>query len=147
MICSSRSMPPVPLSRRRPGTECISQINETLWEGRYSPKWPHGVKRPRNVYAHSLEECEEKLKELILEIKGEIAVLRTSASTEYPEDGNPKKRAIAAYLQEHPGVPNKSRIARDLPMDRSTVRRYYDEIRAEFLKKAVVDCPRVVEGY
>ena len=31
---------PVPLPRRRPGTGCVSQINETLWEGRYSPKWP-----------------------------------------------------------------------------------------------------------
>ena len=33
---------PVPLPRRRPGTGCVSQINETLWEGRYSPKWPDG---------------------------------------------------------------------------------------------------------
>lgn len=122
---------PVPLSRRRPGTGCISQINETLWEGRYSPKWPDGVKRPRNVYAHSREECEEKLEKLILETKGEMAALRSGASTEYPEDGNTKKKAIEAYLQEHPGVTNKSRIARELQMDRSTVRRYYDEIRGE----------------
>ena len=122
---------PVQPSSRRPGTGCVSQINEILWEGRYSPKWPDGVKRPRNVYAHSLEECEEKLKELILEMKAEIADLRSEASTEHPEDGNPKKRAIAAYLREHPDVTNKSRIARDLRMDRSTVRRYYDEIRAE----------------
>lgn len=126
---------PVPLSRRRPGTGCISQINETLWEGRYSPKWPDGVKRPRNVYAHSLEECEEKLKELILEIKGEMAALRSGASTEYPEDGNSKKNTITAYLREHPGVTNKSRIARDLQMDRSTVRRYYDEIRGELRQR------------
>ena len=128
---------PVPLSRRRPGTGCISQINETLWEGRYSPKWPDGVKRPRNVYAHSKEECEEKLKELILEINGEMAALRSGASTEYPEDGNPKKRAIAAYLRGYPDVTNKSRIARDLRIDRSTVQRYYDEIRRE-LQRGVV---------
>lgn len=126
---------PVPLSRRRPGTGCVSQINDTLWEGRYSPKWPDGVKRPRNVYAHSLDECEEKLKELILEINGEMAALRSGASTEYPEDGNTKKKAIEAYLQEHPGVTNKSRIARDLQMDRSTVRRYYDEIRGELRQR------------
>lgn len=126
---------PVPLSRRRPGTGCISQINETLWEGRYSPKWPDGVKRPRNVYAHSREECEEKLKELILEINGEMAAFRSGVSMEYPEDGNSKKRAITAYLQEHPGVTNKSRIARDLQMDRSTVRRYYDEIRGELRQR------------
>ena len=122
---------PVEPPRRRPGTGCVSQINDTLWEGRYSPKWPDGVKRPRNVYAHSLEACEEKLKELILEMKGEIAALRSGASTEYPDGVSPKKKAIAAYLQEHPDVTNKSRIARDLRMDRSTVRRYYDEIRTD----------------
>ena len=122
---------PVPLSRRRPGTGCISRINETLWEGRYSPKWPDGVKRPQNVYAHSLEECEEKLKELILEMKAEIAALRSGASTEYPDGVSPKKKAIAAYLREHPGASNKSLIARELRMDRSTVQRYYDEIRSE----------------
>ena len=71
------------------------------------------------------------MKELILEINGEMAALRSGASTEYPEDGNPKKRAIAAYLRWYPDVTNKSRIARDLRMDRSTVRRYYDEIRED----------------
>lgn len=75
------------------------------------------------------------MKELILEIKGEIADLRSGTSTEYPENGNSKKRAIATYLQEHPGVTNKSRIARDLQMDRSTVRRYYDEIRGELRQR------------
>ena len=123
---------PVEPARRRPGTGCVSQINETLWEGRYSPKWPDGVKRPRNVYAHSLEECEEKLKKLILETNEEIAAIRSGVSKKYPEDGNPKKIAIAAYLRDHPHVTNKSRIARDLRIDRSTVRRYYDEIRMEF---------------
>ena len=122
---------PILPPRRRPGTGCVSQINETLWEGRYSPKWPDGVKRPRNVYAHSLEECEEKLKVLILEMKAEIAALRSGASTEYPDGVSPKKKAIAAYLREHPDVTNKSRVARDLRIDRSTVRRYYDEIRRE----------------
>ena len=122
---------PIKPARRRPGTGCVSQINETLWEGRYSPKWPDGVKRPRNVYAHSLEECEEKLKVLILEMKAEIAALRSGASTECPDGVSPKKKVITAYLREHPDVTNKSRIARDLRMDRSTVRRYYDEIRAE----------------
>lgn len=59
--------------RRKPGTGCISQINENLWEGRYSPIWPDGKKHPRNIYAHSLEECESKLAEMIEEIKSEIA--------------------------------------------------------------------------
>ena len=58
--------------RRKPGTGCISQISETTWEGRYSPR-VNGKKITRNVYAHSLEECEEKLAEMIREMKEEIA--------------------------------------------------------------------------
>ena len=122
---------PIELPRRRPGTGCVSQINEHLWEGRYSPVWPDGKKRPRNVYAHTREECEEKLKGLILEMKAEIAALCSGASTEYPDGVNPRKKAIAVYLREHPEVTNKARIARELHMNRSTVRRYYDEVRAE----------------
>ena len=89
---------PIELPRRRPGIGCVSQINEHLWEGRYSPVWPDGKKRPR---------------------------------TEYPDGVNPRKKAIAAYLREHPDVTNKARIARELHMNRSTVRRYYDEVRVE----------------
>jgi integrase len=59
--------------RRKPGTGCVSQINEQLWEGRYSPIWPDGKKHPRNVYAHTREECEEKLSEMIAQVKAEIA--------------------------------------------------------------------------
>ena len=59
--------------KRRSGTGCISEINDHLFEGRYSPKWPDGKKHARNVYAHTREECEEKLKVLIVEMKAEIA--------------------------------------------------------------------------
>ena len=59
--------------KRRSGTGCISEINDHLFEGRYSPKWPDGKKHARNVYAHTREECEEKLKVLIMEMKAEIA--------------------------------------------------------------------------
>ncbi len=126
---------PVEPPRRRPGTGCVSQLREHLWEGRYSPVWPDGKKHSRNVYAKTREECEEKLKVLILEMKAEIAALRSGASTEYPDGVSPKKKAIAAYLREHPGVTSKSLIARELQMDRSTVHRYYDEIRAEFRER------------
>ena len=67
---------PVKTQRSRPGTGCVSQINENLWEGRYSPIWPDGKKHPRNIYAHSLEECEEMLKEMIREVNAEIAEAR-----------------------------------------------------------------------
>ena len=80
-------------------------------------------------------ECEEKLAELILQMKEEIAALRSGASTEYPDGVSPKKKSIAVYLREHPGVTSKGMIARELGMDRSTVQRYYDEIRVEFQMK------------
>ena len=56
--------------RRKPGTGCISHISETTSEGRYSPR-VNGKKITRNVYAHSPEECEEKLAEMIREMKEE----------------------------------------------------------------------------
>ena len=59
--------------RRKAGTGCVTQINEKLWEGRYSPIWPDGKKHARNVYAHSKEECEKLLAEMIAEMKAEIA--------------------------------------------------------------------------
>ena len=62
--------------RRKPGTGCVSQINENLWEGRYSPRLPNGCRLARNVYAHSEQECEQKLAELIVQMKAEIAAQR-----------------------------------------------------------------------
>ena len=67
---------PVLPTRRRAGTGCISQINDHLYEGLYSPKWINGKKLSRNVYAHTREECEEKLKVLIVEMKAELAELK-----------------------------------------------------------------------
>ena len=57
--------------RRKPGTGCISQISETTWEGRYSPRL-NGKKVTRNVYAGSPEECEVKLAEMIREMTEEL---------------------------------------------------------------------------
>ena len=117
--------------KRRSGTGCVSEINDHLFEGRYSPKWPDGKKHARNVYAHTREECEEKLKVLILEMKAEIAALRSGASTEYPDGISLKKKAIAAYMREHPEVTSKSLIAREVGVDKNTVYRYYNEVRKE----------------
>ncbi len=50
----------------------MSQIGEHLWEGRYSPKRPDGKIHARNVYANTESECEEKLAELIRQMKAEI---------------------------------------------------------------------------
>ena len=66
-------------SRRRPGTGCVTRIDEHLWEGRYTPTYPDGKRHPRNVYAHSEEACEAKLAQLIREMKAEIAMLKAKA--------------------------------------------------------------------
>ena len=57
---------------RRPGTGCITEINDHLFEGRYSPTNAYGKRTPRNVYAKTREECEEKLAELITQMNAEI---------------------------------------------------------------------------
>lgn len=122
--------------RRRPGTGYIKQLKEDLWEGRYSPVWPDGKKHSRNVYGRTREECEEKLAKLILQMKAEIAVLRNGTAAEYPDGVSPKKKQLAEYLRQHPGVSNKSYIARETGMDRTTVQKYYDEVRAELAAPA-----------
>ena len=61
---------------RKPGTGCVTQISNYLWEGRYSPK-VNGKRMARNVYAPTEAECEEKLAQLISQMKEEIADLRT----------------------------------------------------------------------
>ena len=63
---------PVKGKYRKPGTGCISQIGDHLWEGRYSPK-VNGKRMSQNVYAKTEAECEMKLAELIREMKAEIA--------------------------------------------------------------------------
>ena len=68
--------------RRKPGTGCVSQINDQLWEGRYSPR-VNGKRLARNVYARTEAECEEKLAALIREMKKELA-----AERERPKQGD-----------------------------------------------------------
>lgn len=60
---------------RKPGTGCITQISDRLWEGRYSPT-VNRKRMARNVYAATEAECEEKLAEMIAQMKVEIASLR-----------------------------------------------------------------------
>ncbi len=60
----------------KPGTGYIGQKDPNLWEGRYSPTWINGKKHARNVYTHTREECEKKLKVLIVEMKAELAELK-----------------------------------------------------------------------
>ena len=64
---------PYKTTRRKPGTGGVYQINDRLWEGKYSPRDAHGKRISRNVYAKTREECEEKLAVMIEEVKREIA--------------------------------------------------------------------------
>lgn len=87
---------PVPRKQRRPGIGCITQKGPNLWEGRYSPTWIDGKKHARNVYAHTREECEEKLKVLIIEMKTELAELKRQKAEGIlppPEPEKGKKKA------------------------------------------------------
>ena len=87
--------------KRKPGTGCITQISENCWEGRYP-------------------------------LKAEIKAIKESRNLDAIPDGiSEKKKAIAAYMREHPEVTSKSAIAKAVGTDRNTVRKYYDEIRSE----------------
>ena len=67
-----RSFRPYQPKHRKPGTGCVYQINDHLWEGKYSPVGPDGKRISRNVYAKTREKCEEKLAVMIEEMKREI---------------------------------------------------------------------------
>ncbi len=64
---------PTPPNRRKAGTGGIYQLNDHLWEGKFSPTDAHGKRISRNVYAKTREECEAKLEVLIKKMKSEIA--------------------------------------------------------------------------
>lgn len=77
---------------RKPGTGCISEINDHLFEGRYSPVWPDGKKHARNVYAKTREESEAKLKVLIADMKSELAELKKQKAKAEGPDGKKSKK-------------------------------------------------------
>ena len=64
---------------RRPGTGCVYQISDNLWEGSYSPRLPNGKRKKFNVYAKTREECEKLLAEMIEQKKVEIKTLKKMA--------------------------------------------------------------------
>lgn len=61
-----------PGKRRKPGTGCLYQINDHLWEGKYSPRNAYGKRISKNVYARTREACEKKLMVLIAQMDQEI---------------------------------------------------------------------------
>ena len=75
---------------RKSGTGCITEINDHLFEGRYSPTWVDGKKRGFNVYAKTREEVEVKLAELIVQVKAEKKRLLAEMAAQ--EDGKKRKK-------------------------------------------------------
>lgn len=74
-VVDQRGFKAVEGNRRRPGTGCIHQINDHLWEGRYSQKSEEGKRVARTVYGKTREECAVKLEVLVAAMKAEnIAV-------------------------------------------------------------------------
>ena len=61
--------------QRKRGDGSLHLRKDGRWEGRYSPK-VNGKRIARNVYAPTEEECEQKLTELIQEMKRDLAPLR-----------------------------------------------------------------------
>ena len=57
----------------KPGTGCVYQINDTLWEGSFYPRMPDGKRKKFNIYAKTREECEASLAKMIEKKKADIS--------------------------------------------------------------------------
>ena len=115
---------------RKPGTGCITQINDHFFEGCYSPTWPDGTKHSKCVYAHTREECEAKLKVLIQQMNAERQALRDQARGITPPDKLTKtQKKIWMYMKFHPDVTSYRAIARGAGVTRHTVAKWYEMMR------------------
>ena len=122
--------------KRKPGTGCVSELNDHLFEGRYSPIWPDGTQHSRNVYAHTREECEEKLKALIAEMNEERKNLKEQlAGIAPPEKLTKKQRKLWDYMRLHPEVTEFSTIAKRTGLARNTVKKHYGMVAAMLGRK------------
>lgn len=115
---------------RKPGTGCITEINDHLFEGRYSPTWPDGSKHSKCVYAHTREECEEKLKVLIQQLNAERkAIQDRMRGIPSPEKLTKKQRQIWEYMRLCPDETNYSTIAKGAKVTRHTVAKHFEMIQ------------------
>ena len=72
-------------ARRKSGTGCISELNDHLYEGKFSITWIDGKKRTVTTYATTREECEEQLAEVIKETKEELDNLKKALPPKPPK--------------------------------------------------------------
>ena len=102
----------------------------------YSPIWPDGTQHSRNVYAHTREECEEKLKALIAEMNEERKNLKEQlAGIAPPEKLTKKQRKLWDYMRLHPEVTEFSTIAKRTGLARNTVKKHYGMVAAMLGRK------------
>lgn len=140
---------PVRRRTRKPGTGCISELNDHLFEGRYSPTWPDGTKHSKCVYAHTREECEEMLKVLIQKMNAERKAIQDRMRGITPPDKlTQKQRQIWEYMRLHPDETNYSAIAKGAKVTRHTVSRHYEMIQKmlgiqETAPHPLLDCQTV----
>ena len=122
---------PVLGRKRKAGTGCITQINDHLFEGRYSPTWPDGTRHAKNVYAKTRRESEKKLNALIQEMQAERQALRDQMRGVTPPDKLTKtQKKIWTYMKFHPDVTSYRAIARGAGVTRHTAAKWYATIRA-----------------
>lgn len=115
---------------RRAGTGCITEINDHLFEGRYSPIWPDGKRHAKNVYAKTRKECERKLNALIQEMQAERQALRDQIRGVTPPSKLTKtQKKIWMYMKFHPDVTSYRAIARGAGVTRHTVAKWYEMMR------------------
>ena len=121
---------PVLGRKRKSGSGCITQINDHLFEGRYSPTWPDGTRHVKNVYAKTRKECEKKLNALIREMQAERQALLDQARGVTPPDKLTKtQKKIWMYMKFHPDVTSYRAIARGAGVTRHTVAKWYEMMR------------------
>ena len=118
---------PVLGRKRKAGSGCITQINDHLFEGRYSPTWPDGTRHAKNVYAKTWKECEKKLNALIQEMQAERQALRGISP---PDKPTKTQRKIWMYMKFHPNVTSCRAIARGARVTRHTAAKWYETIQA-----------------
>ena len=70
--CPSEPFKPHKGEKRKPGTGCLYQVNDHLWEGSYHPTNVDGKREGHTVYAKTREDCENLLETMIEEVKARI---------------------------------------------------------------------------
>ena len=121
---------PVMRRTRKLGIGYITELNDHLFEGCYSPSWPDGTKHSKCVYAHIREECEEKLKVLIQQLSAERkAILDRLRGIPSPEKLTKKQRQIWEYMRLCPDETNYSTIAKGAKVTRHTVAKHFEMIQ------------------